>query len=200
MVGRAWRAAVMALIEAFPPPPPLVAHTLTRLRVVRNGDPAALGPLDDLARPWEPATCSPRLREQLWWWCDEVAAWLNNDYAWRPGQLIPACWPAHPHLAHELPVLACLRVDAEAAITPEPLDAWHREALPQFVDRMSARLGESGCRTGSHTDWPAAARHDAYFSEAALAARQRAFHIDTHLDEPPPSPKIDLARPSGDNL
>ena len=169
------------IIDVFPTPPAAVAAQLDQLRTLRTGHPAAIAALDvtDLARPWEPATCTEELREQIWWWCDDVAAWLNHDYAWRPGQLIPPCWPAHPHIAHELAVLACLRVEAEAAIDLDLLEAWHRDALPGFLERMISRLGES-CRTGSHTDWPAAARHDAYFNEQAVEDRQRRIHTDAH--------------------
>lgn len=181
------------IIAAFPPPPELVAHQLDRLRALHAGDPAAvaaLRPGEDLARPWDPATCKPQLRAAVWWWCDDVVAWLNHDYAWRPVHLIPACWTAHPHIAHELPVLACLRVEAEAATHPEQLETWHRDTLPQFLDRMSARLGESGCRTGTHTDWPAAARHDTYHREDAIADRQHAVYEDTH-----PSDTHDVENP-----
>jgi hypothetical protein len=168
-----------------PPPPPAVILALSRLRALRNDDPAAvaaLSPADDLARPWEPSTCTPRLREQIWSWCDAVAAWINHDYAWRPDHLIPACWPAHPHIAHELPVLACLRVDADAALDADALEAWHRDALPHFLDRLAARLGAAGCRTGTHTGWPAAARDGAYHGEAAVTDRQRRIHVDALSD------------------
>lgn len=171
------------IVVPFPEPPPDVIRAMSRLRTLRIGDPAAiaaLSPVEDLARPWEPATCPPRQREAIWLWCDDVAAWLNHDYAWRPEHTIPACWPAHPHIAHELPVLACLRMEAEAALDAEALESWHRDALPHFLDRLATRLGPAGCRTGSHTDWPGAARHDAYQSEAAVADRQERFHRDTH--------------------
>jgi hypothetical protein len=171
------------IITPFPPPPEFVTHALDQLRAMHAGQRVARGAARDLARPWEPATCSEQMRAAVWWWCDDVAAWLNHEYAWRPMQLIPACWTQHPHLAHELPVLACLRVEAEAATAPELLESWHREALPHFVDRMIARLGESGCRTGTHTDWPAAARHDAYHSEQAVADRQSRIYDDTYPPE-----------------
>jgi hypothetical protein len=171
------------IIDAFPPPPRLVAEALGILRTLRSGNRAAIAALTvtgEVARPWEPARCDPDLREQIWWWCDDVACWLNEQYAWRPAQMIPACWPAHPHIAHELPVLACLRADAEEAIAADALESWHRDALPQFLDRLTERLGESSCRTGAHTDWPAAARHHAYTSEQAVADRQQRIDSDTH--------------------
>ena len=64
--------------------------------------------LAQLPRPWDPATCTGRLREELWAWLDQVAIWINEQHLWnvaRPG--IPECWPAHPHLVHDLAVLAC---------------------------------------------------------------------------------------------
>jgi hypothetical protein len=33
--------------------------------------------------------------------------------------MIPACWPRHPHIGRELPVLAVLRWTAENAAGPE---------------------------------------------------------------------------------
>lgn len=185
------------IIDVFPAPPPLVAAQLDRLRALRQRSPAALAALDpaELSRPWEPASCVEELREQLWWWCDEVAAWINHDYSWRPAQLIPACWPAHPHLAHDLPVVACLRVEADASIDPAHLELWHREILPAFLERMTSTLGES-CRTGTHTDWPAAARHDAYFNERGVTDRQERIYLDSHPDaRPGPSNYPDIDYP-----
>ena len=170
------------IITPFPEPPDDVVAAMSRLRTLRTGDPAAIAklpPHEQLNRPWEPATCPARLRAHIWWWCDDVAAWLNHDYAWRPEHTIPACWPAHPHIAHELPVLACLRVEAEAALDADALEAWHHDVLPDFLDRLATRLGGSSCRTGTHTDWPAAARYDTYFSEASVADRQGRIHDDS---------------------
>ncbi len=117
---------------------------------------------DDLPRPWDPATCPTRLRADVWSWCEHVAAWLNHEYCWRPDTMIPACWPAHPHIARELAALAVLRFTADRSRSPEPIEEWHRTIYPMFCQRMTDRLGESTCRTGKHTDWPAAARHATY--------------------------------------
>lgn len=168
------------IISMFPKAPALVRHALNTLAIVRGGDAdaiAELGDIDELPRPWDPATCPSELRQQLWLWCDDVASWLNQEYSWRPTSLIPACWPQHPHIANELPVLACLR-DAADSAGPELLEEWHRHALPLFLDRLAGRLGESTCRTGKHQDWPAASRYDAFISGAV--ARQDLFHADTH--------------------
>ncbi len=166
----------------FPPAPPQVRQALVTLAIVRSGDPEAiaeLGDIEDLPRPWDPPTCPDELRQQLWLWCDDVALWLNRTYAWRPAALIPGCWPRHPHLTHELPVLACLREQADST-GPELLEEWHRHALPLFLDRLGARLGESTCRVGKHQDWPAAARYDHSTQPAAVTERHDLIHADTH--------------------
>ena len=173
----------MVIVEPFPTPPTLVGHVLTQLRIVRSGDKEAiaeLGDVDQIARPWLPATCGDQLRHHIWLWCDDIAAWLNRQYTWRTATLIPHCWPQHPHLAQELPVLACQRLIAEDSAGPDLLEDWQRHTLPQFLDRMAARLGESPRRTGRHIDWPAAARYDASQSETSVAARQDCYYLDTH--------------------
>lgn len=161
---------VNMLATPFPPPPGAVLHALHLLDVCRRGDAdemAAAGNLDDLPRPWDPASCPHELREAIWEWCDQVAGWLNHEYVWRPTQMIPPCWPQHPHIARELAVLAILRWNAEESLTPEPIEEWHRYTFPMFNDRLSSRLGESACRTGKHTDWPAASRYAAFIDTAA---------------------------------
>jgi hypothetical protein len=72
----------------------------------------------DAAPPWEPATCrTPPLRQQLWLWLDAVVAWLVTDYVWEAADTIPACWRQHPHLVHEIAVLADQRRRAGHAFT-----------------------------------------------------------------------------------
>ena len=165
----------------FPAPPPEVLDALELLQILRRGDPdemAAANDLTDLPRPWEPANCPDDLREAVWEWCDQVAAWLNREYVWRPTQIIPPCWPRHPHLARELAVLSILRWNAEQATTPDVLEEWNRYAYPMFCERMLDRLGENSCRTGKHTDWPAASRHAAFISDEAIAERQQVIFND----------------------
>ena len=168
------------LATPFPAPPGAVLEALHRLEVLRRGDPdemAAAGNLDNLPRPWDPATCPNELRESIWEWCDEVAEWLNHEYVWRPTQMIPLCWPQHPHLARELAVLAILRWNAEESLTPEPVEEWHRYTFPMFNDRLTNRLGESSCRTGKHNDWPAESRHVAFVDSGE--ERQQVIYRDS---------------------
>ena len=170
------------ILSRFPQPPGQVRQALVTLAILRSGDPEAiaeLGDTRDLPRPWDPATCPPELRQQLWLWCDDVAGWINREYNWKTTTLIPGCWPRHPHIANELPVLACLR-DAAESNGPELLEEWHRHTLPLFTDRLAARLGESTCRVGKHQEWPAAARYGTATSAAAVGYRHDLFHADTH--------------------
>lgn len=164
------------LAVRFPPPPREIRRALEQLRQAEEAglEPAGLRLLD---RPWDPATCSAQVRTRLWPWLDDVAAWLNHSYAWETTQAIPSCWPAHPHLVHELAVLACLRATAADAAAPHALEEWHRYALPAFHARLTERLG-IGCPPGRHTDWPARSWAAEYTSPQATAARQALFDGD----------------------
>jgi hypothetical protein len=115
-----------------PAPSPVVQHALNLLITAKTGteeQKEQLGPTSELGRPWIPASCIPRLRRAVWMWMDDIAPWLNEQYGWRMEKLIPACWPLHPHIANELPVLACQRRTAELALDPHPLEDWHRYTL-----------------------------------------------------------------------
>ena len=172
----------MVIVTRFPRPPAPIREALHTLAVLRSGDKEQieqLGDVTDAPRPWHPASCDEELRIHLWHWSDQVAAWINRDYVWRPTGMIPGCWPRHPHLANELPGLACQRLTAEGAYGPELLEEWHRYTLPMFLDRGAARTGDGGCRSGKHTDWPAASRYDADTDPAAAAERQQQFRADT---------------------
>jgi hypothetical protein len=50
------------------------------------------------------------------------------------GMAIPACWPQHPHLVHEIVVLADQRRRAGHALTSDASKEWHRYSLPAFID------------------------------------------------------------------
>src|SRR4051812_20306105 len=164
------------MVTPFPAPPPSVRAALEQLRLAQDAglEPTGLHWLD---RPWDPAACSPHLRVQLWPWLDDVVAWLNRTYAWQTSSAIPSCWPAHPHLIHELAVLACLRASAGNALSPHAIEEWHRFALPGFQLRMSERLG-IGCPPGRHLDWPARSWSTDYDSPRAAEARRALFDGD----------------------
>ena len=72
-------------------------------------------------------TCAGLMRIELWAWLYVVAMWVDEQHLWnmtRPG--IPECWPAHPHVVHDLAVLACSRYCTSFAVTPAALEDWHR--------------------------------------------------------------------------
>ena len=134
----------------FPPPGGDILRCLELLDVVQRGDPdelAEYGELTDLPRPWEPATCPAELRESIWMWIDAVVAWINREYAWKSTAMIPECWPLHPHIARELPVLAMLRWNAEESAEPAAMEEWNRYAYPMFCDRLGNRLSGASCRS-----------------------------------------------------
>jgi hypothetical protein len=172
------------IVTPFPDPPEQLTDVLTRLGIRNRGDTeemAAPGNLSAVPIPWELARCPNPLREAIWRWCDEVAAWLNHEYVWHPTKMIPPCWPRHPHIARELPNLAILRWQAEQSPTLELMEEWHRYALPNFSERMLDRLGEGGCRSGRHVAWPAAAGYAAFISDAAIEQRTIAIEADLGL-------------------
>jgi hypothetical protein len=171
------------ILSPFPRPPGVVLLSLEQLAVLQSSTPAeirAIGDLTELPRPWEPVSCPDDLRAAVWEWCDAVAVWLNDDFAWRPTQMIPPCWPRHPQIARELPLLSVLRWEAERSASPDMLEDWHRNTYPMFGDRLVIQLGESTCRTAAkHQDWPAAGRAATYSDPAAIADRWLVIRSDT---------------------
>ncbi|TBT88615.1 hypothetical protein ET989_01310 [Propioniciclava sinopodophylli] len=170
------------LALGFPAPGSRVQKAYQNLWEAQNGSEERkkkLGNPANLPRPWDPATCLERgLRWELWLWLDEVAEWINSEYVWEAsgGGCIPECWPLHPHLVHELAVVADQRRKAGQAPNSDVLENWHRYVLPGFVDRMRQRLKQS-C-DDDHQPWPARSRYTRHTSEAASAQRLRAFESD----------------------
>jgi hypothetical protein len=176
------------MLTPLPSPPAPVLLALEQQAVLRSATPAeirAIGDVTQLPRPWEPLSCLDDLRAAVWEWCDAVAVWINDEFAWRPTQMIPPCWPRHPQIARELPLLSVLRWEAERSTSPDMLEDWHRNTLPMFGDRLANQLGESTCRTtGKHQDWPAAGRVAAYNDPAAIADRWHVIQTDTREANP----------------
>ncbi|MBB3326481.1 hypothetical protein [Microlunatus antarcticus] len=107
----------------------------------------------DLPRPWEPATCSPPgLHGELVTWLSDVADWVNTQHTWNPDTAIPACWGYHPHLVHDLAVLADHRRRAGNEPSSLLLEQWHRIILPSFLDRMRLAIGQR-CAAGHQTPY-----------------------------------------------
>ncbi len=178
---------MFSITSGFPAPGPLVRHAYSELDLARSGTDdqrRALGKLSVLPRPWDPPSCPPALCTQIWAWLDQVADWINHEYIWQPDRFIPSCWPAHPHIAHELAVIADLRRTAGYAFSGDALEEWHRYALPAFLDRVSSRMGTC-CGPAKHDDWPAAGRHREFRSARAANQRNDLFNRDamSNLDQ-----------------
>lgn len=138
----------------------------------RSGDPGLL------PRPWDPPTCTkPALRRELWEWLDQVATWFNTEYVWDPtAGLIPPCWPEHPHLVHEIAVLADQRRRAGIDTSSNTLEEWHRYSVPAFLERLRTRT-RSNCDE-LHQPSPSRSRHARHFAEVAVGERLQAFEAD----------------------
>jgi hypothetical protein len=164
----------------FPVPGPLVRLAYRELHTAINGteqEQKNLGNHTLLPRPWEPATClHPGLRRDLWDWLEQVVIWLNHDYTWDAASLIPGCWPMHPHLVHEIAVLADQRRRAGLAKTSDALEEWHRYSLPTFVDRMRTRL-RAHC-DDQHQRWPGLPRHNEHIADTSTRGRSNVYATD----------------------
>ena len=170
------------LAAAFPSPSPVVAATLDELRLAAVAPPDSeneLRRLSTLPRPWDPPTCSGELRRLIYVWLDDVVAWVNEEHTWRTEHIIPICWQEHPHIVHELAAIACLRWEVTYAVTPNALEDWHRYTLPMFLDRISQRIGTTGCPPGRHQANPGDGRNTLYREGDEPSRRRRLRWQDT---------------------
>jgi hypothetical protein len=178
------------MARAFPLPGPQLRYVYEELDEAA-GAVRALAPRRNLLyRPWDPPSCTdPVLRQELWLWLDAVVVWLNTEYTWNADAMIPSCWPHHPHLVHEIAVLADQRHAAGLTYTSNALEEWHRYALPAFSNRMTDRI-RSHC-VETHDDWPGTARHtrgtahapDRLQRFAQDIASLAGEHVDHHTGE-----------------
>jgi hypothetical protein len=91
--------------------------------------------LGNLQRPWDLANCrTPQLRREVWSLLEAMVTWLNHEYIWDVADVIPPCWPQHPHLVHEIAVLADQRRHAGLALTSDAFGEWHRYSMPSLTD------------------------------------------------------------------
>lgn len=171
----------MVITRGMPQPPESVARAYNLVGELAAKGAKGAAELKVAARPWIPADCEdPMLRRAIWGWCEKVAGWLNEEYVWLPGAYVPACWPRHPHIAHELPVLAFSLWAAQDAESLEPLAVWQRDTFPRFCERMAARLGSGHCRDGRHDTCPGLPRQAAYHEPEAATGRRAAIDADAH--------------------
>lgn len=169
------------LARPFPQPGRLLAQAYADLDTALNGDAKqrrGLGSIHRLPRPWDPGSIQdPPMRAELWQWLEAVVEWINTEHVWDPAYLIPECWPSHPHLVHELAVLADQRRRAGAALTSDALEEWHRYALPAFFDRRRTRL-RNMCDDNGHRPWPAEPAHTRYLTSRDYRAQHFAGDVD----------------------
>lgn len=168
------------LVRAFPTPGPLLGTAYRDLYLATEGSDnqkAAIGDPSLLPKPWDPPTCrNPQLRAELWGWLDAVAIWINHEYVWDPDSTIPPCWPQHPHIVHELAVMADQRRRAGITLDSNALEEWHRYTLPGFLERLRGRL-KAHCET-DHQPWPARGRYARYGDRRQNRNRQDSYHGD----------------------
>lgn len=168
------------LVYAFPTPKPVVGLAYADLTKAAYGTEEQKKKLGDpalLPRPWDPPSCTDLdLRHAVWMWLEDVVVWLNHEYTWDVTGLIPTCWPHHPHLVHEIAVVADQRRQAGLASTSDGLEEWHRYCLPAFTDRMSSRL-KTTCED-AHTSWPARSRHNQHTSTQQTEHREDVYAAD----------------------
>lgn len=172
------------MVEPFPEPSERIRATMEALQAAAAAPPmdeSALRRLAGMPRPWDPASCHGRTRSDIWDWLDQVALWINTQHLWsvnRPG--IPECWPAHPHLVHDLAALACSRYYTCFAVTPSMLEDWHRYALPAFLERLRDRLGDA-CQPGRHQPRPRHERDEAHAAAPTYEGRAQRYASDIAL-------------------
>ena len=168
------------LVRAFPTPGPLLGTAYRDLYLAAEGSDnqkATIGDPNLLPKPWDPPTCrNPQLRAELWTWLDAVVIWVNHEYVWDPDGMIPPCWPQHPHVVHELAVLADQRRRVGLTLDSNGLEEWHRYTLPGFLDRMRARI-KAHCDQ-DHQPWPARGRLARHTNQRQSEARQGTFNND----------------------
>lgn len=195
------------LARAFPTPGPLLGAAYRDLYLATEGSDhqkATIGDPSLLPKPWDPPTCrNPQLRAELWTWLDAVTIWVNHEYVWDPDGTIPPCWPLHPHIVHELAVMAEQRRRAGIALDSNALEEWHRYTLPGFLERMRGRL-KTHCEP-DHQPWPARSRHVRHTGDGLAQRRHEAFDGDVQHLSPseqliPTRPRLRLLNPDTGEL
>lgn len=161
------------VVLPFPTPGPQLRHLYLHYNLLANGTEAEQKKLRERginARPWDPATLGTSAqRLELWRWLEDVVAWFNHEYAWDTNQVIPECWPEHPHLVHEIASLADERYRASLSYSGGFLAEWHRISVPMFLNRMRDTI--RGHCEQRHQAWPARARFARHASQQSFDLR-----------------------------
>ena len=161
------------LVQSFPMPSERVRQACWDLYLSEDGtdeQKERLGEADLLPRPWDIATCTDAdLRRDVWHWYEAFVAWFNHEYVWDPAAgMIPPCWPQHPHLVHEIGVLADQRRAIALATNSNSLEEWHRYSVPDFLERLRDRIKQH-C-DDHHQPWPARARYARHEADTTVRA------------------------------
>lgn len=167
------------LVLPFPEPGHVIRRLYRHWWTVENGTELERDRIKDrpAGRPWDPATLGTNgERLELWRWLEEVVRWFNHEYAWDTSQVIPDCWPEHPHLVHEIAVMADARRRAGSTPNSGALEEWHRVCVPWFLGRMRDSI-KTHCEE-RHQAWPARARYARYVSHEGVDHR----HLRTMED------------------
>lgn len=131
--------------------------------------------IDEGRPPWAWSNLTENEADQLYTSLLWFVATCNDQYAVDPGDVIPACWPAHPRLVHELPVLYWGWWAAHRDTRATPLTAleFYGRHLADFQRRLNSLLGPAvtSCRKGTHT--LAASTEASRAVETALQTPQR---------------------------
>lgn len=112
--------------------------------------------VDDNRAPWVWSNLDEdeagELHLSVLWFVDTY----NNQYVTDLSEVIPACWPLHPRMVHELPVVYWAWWSAHRAPTATVSDAtfFYGDTLPKFQTRIAALMGAafSECRRQRHDD------------------------------------------------
>lgn len=193
------------LVWRFPMPDSELIDTayyrLERSEIGTETEKALLGDHNELPKPWDVASCEDvRLRRDVWDWYERVVTWFNHEYVWDPAAgMIPPCWPLHPHLVHEVGVLADQRRRIEMASTGNALEEWHRYVVPGLLDRIQKRVKQHCDEV--HQPWPARARFARQQTAQQIQARFSAFEGDLTAesaeDDAPGGPKLKIVDEDG---
>jgi hypothetical protein len=100
--------------------------------------------------------------------------------------MIPTCWPQHPHLVHEVAVLADQRRRGGIVLNSDALEEWHRYSAPGFNERLQTRL-KAHCEQDEQDQqpWPARGRHARHTDQRATDEQRRLFEADIATLGPP---------------
>lgn len=152
-----------------------------------------------VAFSWASLTLSQarELRELL----DNFVVHYNATYAVEQAEVIPACWPLHPGLAHELAALYALHVHLfQSGLSgPDGAAGWFERWLPRFQERMPHWLGVASARcnpnVGHREEWSPVVREKLLpasfvgmdrreFDDAVEDALYNYTRSAAHLDKP----------------